>query len=139
MEDDKIKDLFSSFEPEMPSDFQFMARLRRSMEAVELVKQHNLAMRRRNKKAVVIAALSGFAAGVLLTLLFPLVGDWISVVSISIPHMGISPITIEYQLVAWIVVAIVSVLIAFNVYEIAMSRLASKETVPPARISIGGK
>ncbi len=127
MDDDKIKDLLSSFEPEISSDAQFMTRLQRSMEAVELVKQHNLAMRRRNKTAVVIAALSGFVTGVLLTLLFPLVGDWISVVSISIPIISISPITIDFQLVAWIVVAIVSVLMALNVYEIAMSKPIAKK------------
>lgn len=127
MEDDKIKELLSGFEPETSSDFQFMTRLQRSMEAVELVRQHNLAMRRRNKTAVVIAALSGFVTGVLLTLLFPLIEDWISGISISIPHMSISPIAIDHQLVAWMVVAIISVLMALNVYEIALSKLASKK------------
>ena len=38
-DDNKLKDLFASFEPELSSDAQFIARLERSMEAVEIIKK----------------------------------------------------------------------------------------------------
>jgi len=125
MEDDKIKDLFSSFEPELSSDFQFMTKLQRNMEAVELVKQQSAATRRRNKIAVVVAALSGFAMGVLLTMLFPLIGDWISTINLNIPY--INTITFDFQIVAWILAAIVSGITAINAYEITIFRLTTKQ------------
>lgn len=126
MEDDKLKELFRGFEPELTSGFQFMARLQQSIDAVELVKQHSVALRRRNKVAVVIAALSGFLTGVLLTLLFPLVGDWISTIQISIPHFGFDTIVIDCRLFGWILLAVVSAFTALNAYEIAMSKLPPK-------------
>lgn len=123
MDDDKIKNLFDNFEPELSSSFQFMNQLKKNMEAVEIVRQHNLALKRRNKLAVAIAAVSGFAMGVILTLLFPLVGDWVSTFNISLPDLQISAITIDYSFVAWIIMAGVSAITALNAYEIALAKL----------------
>ncbi len=97
MEDDKIKELFNDFEPELSSSFQFMTKLKRNMEAVEIVKQHNAALKKRNKLAVAIAGVCGFAVGVILTLLFPLLGCWVPTFSISLPHFQIQNITIGYS------------------------------------------
>lgn len=36
MEDDKLKDLFSNYEPDLSSSFQFMTKLKKNMEAVEI-------------------------------------------------------------------------------------------------------
>lgn len=129
MEEDRLKDLFSDFQPELPSSFQFMARLQKNMEAVEIVKQHNLALRRRNKLAVAIAALSGFAMGVILTLLFPLIGDWVSTFSISLPHLHVSSITVDYSFLAWIVMAGVCIITALNAYEIALAKLTPQDSL----------
>lgn len=126
MDEDRLKDLFSDYQPELSSSFQFMVRLQKNMEAVEIVKQHNLALRRRNKLAVAIAALSGFAMGVILTLLFPLIGDWVSTFSISLPHIHISSVTINYSCLAWIVMAGVCIITALNAYEIALAKLTQK-------------
>ncbi len=124
MEDDKIKELFNDFEPELSSSFQFMTKLKRNMEAVEIVKQHNAALKKRNKLAVAIAGVCGFAVGVILTLLFPLLGSWVSTFSISLPHFQIQNITIEYSYLYWVVMAAVSALTAINAYEIAMAKLS---------------
>lgn len=129
MEEDRLKDLFSDFQPELPSSFQFMARLQKNMEAVEIVKQHNLALSRRNKLAVAIAALSGFAMGVILTLLFPLIGDWVSTFSISLPHLHVSSITVDYSFLAWIVMAGVCIITALNAYEIALAKLTPQDSL----------
>ena len=42
MEDDKLKSLFSNFEPELSSDFLFMNKLQRNLNSVELIKQHTV-------------------------------------------------------------------------------------------------
>ena len=123
MEDEKIKDLFSNFQPELSPSFQFMAKLQRNMEAVEIVKRHNAALKRRSMIAVAIAAVSGFAMGVLLTLLFPLLGDWVSTFSVSLPHLQISSLTIDYSFLSWVVMAAASVITALNAYEIALAKL----------------
>ncbi len=77
MEDDKLKDIFRDFDPDLSSSLQFISKLQRNMEAVEIVRQYNAALRRRNKLAVAIAGLCGFAVGVTLTLLYPFIVDWI--------------------------------------------------------------
>lgn len=127
MDDDKIRNLFDNFNPDIASSFQFMEQLKKNMEAVEIVRQHNVALRKRNRIAVAIAAVSGFLTGVILTLLFPLIGDWVSTFNISIPRLQISEITVDYSFVAWIIMAGVSVITALNAYEIAMAKLTPKE------------
>jgi hypothetical protein len=129
MEDDKLRNLFNDFQPELSSSSQFMTKLQKNMEMVEILKQHDIALKKRNKLAVVIAAVSGFVMGVILTLLFPLIGDWVSTVSVSLPHLYISHLTIDYSFVAWIVIAGVCIITALNAYEIALAKLTPKETV----------
>lgn len=126
MEDDKIKKLFDDFQPELSSSHVFMAKLQKGMEAVEIVKRHNLELKKRNRLAVAIAALSGLAIGLIVALILPLAGDWISTFDISIPRLRISSISIDYTFVSWIVMAFVSVVTALNAYEIALVKLASK-------------
>jgi uncharacterized paraquat-inducible protein A len=89
--------------------------------------QHHLAIKERNKLAVCIAAAIGFLVGVILTLLFPLIGSWVSTFSISLPHLQISSITIDYSFVGWMIVAVTCIIIALNAYEIALVKLPPKE------------
>jgi type II secretory pathway component PulF len=106
-----------------------MTKLQKNMEMVEILKQHDIALKKRNKLAVVIAAVSGFVMGVILTLLFPLITNWVSTFSVSLPHLHISNLTIDYSFVSWIVMAGVCIITALNAYEIALAKLASKETI----------
>jgi hypothetical protein len=128
MEDDKLRNLFNDFQPELSTSSKFMAKLQKNMEMIEILKQHDIALKRRNKLAVVIAAVSGFVMGVILTLLFPLIANWIYTVSVSLPHLHISNLTIDYSFVAWIIIAGVCIITVLNAYEIALAKLAPKET-----------
>ena len=123
MEEDKIKDLFSRFEPELSSDFQFMTKLRRNMEAVEMIRHRHEAMRRRNKKAVIIAAVTGCMVGMLLSLLLPYIGSFVAHLHISIPEIPIGSVIIDYTAIMWCVIGCASVLTAVNAYEIAMAKI----------------
>jgi hypothetical protein len=129
MEDDKLKELFTNFQPEMSSSLQFMAKLQKNMERVEILKQHNVAIKKRNKLAVCIAAAVGFIMGVILTLLFPLIGNWVSTFSISLPYLQISSLTIDYSFVGWIVTAVACIITALNAYEIALVKLTPKDAI----------
>lgn len=117
-EDDKIKDLFSDFQPELStSDGDFLAQLRRSMAAVELVRRQHLARRRDSRKALAVAALTGFAVGVIFTLLIPFVGDCISTFSISSVT-----VTIDYGILCRFMAATASCLTAINACRLALGK-----------------
>lgn len=123
MEDEKIKAIFRDFDPEISSDTQFLARLQRSMESVELVKQHNLAARKRYKTAMLIAAVAGFVVGAVFTIVLPYAVNWLSTITFSLPTLGIKNFAPDWQLVGWIVTGLLSVTTAINAYEIALTKL----------------
>lgn len=129
MDDDKLKDLFRVFEPELTSDLQFMNRLERNLDTVELVKRHNEVVRARSRKAVAVAALVGFLVGMLFSAALPYIGAAMQSVRESLPAdsmMGI--IAGNYLLVAWCVIGATSVLTALNAYDISFSLMARKES-----------
>lgn len=130
MEDDKIKEIFSSYQPELSSSFQFMSKLKKNMEAVEIIKQHNVALRKRNKLAVAIAGFCGFAMGVLLTLIFPMIEDLIKSVKINLPMLSSSALNIDFSNIAWLLVAAISITTSISVYELASTRLTLRQELP---------
>lgn len=127
MEDDKIKSLFQNFEPELSSDLNFMARLQRSMDAVELVKQRNAALQKRNKLAMLIAGAFGFVLGIISTLLFPVLAGLIS--GIHLPELHIASITFDPSIIGGLTLAAICVILTLNVYELALAKLTPKEPI----------
>lgn len=124
MEDDKLKDIFRNFQPELSSDNKFLDRLQKNMEVLGIVKRDASAARRRNVISLAVAALSGFVAGVIVTLLFPLISSRITETSFSIPLPGITEIILNQQITGWILAAILSTFIAFNAYELTNAHLS---------------
>lgn len=124
MEDDKIKDLFGNFNPGLSDEFQFMKRLERSMDAVEIVRRQNLAMRHRSRKALCIAAIAGFAAGIIFALFMPVLWTWIQSISINIPHVATDIVSANYRVIGWVLLAAFSIVISLNTYDIVMSHSA---------------
>lgn len=110
MEDANIRESFAAFNPELTSDLAFMNRLKRNMEAVELVRQHAAAARRRNRRAVAIAAVAGLVMGTMMGLCLPIVERWI-----AIPYF-------DFDIVLWGIAALISSLTAINAYEIARAK-----------------
>lgn len=128
MDNDNLKELFGNFNPGLSSGNDFMARLQQRMDTIDMVRQYNTELRRRNRKAVMIAALAGFIMGVVLTLLMPLAGAWVATLRISVPELHISTLAIDYRYIAWILLAAISMFTALNTYEIALARLTPKCT-----------
>lgn len=127
MEDDKIKNIFKDFDPELSSSFQFMAKLQKNMEAMMIVRQYNAALKRRNKWAVAIAGACGFAMGVIMTLLLPFITEWIASMQANIPLFSINNMTIDFRYLGWLLMACTSVLTSLTVYEIAFARLTLRQ------------
>lgn len=123
MDDDKLTKLFDNFHPELTSSAQFMSTLKKNMQAVELIMQHNAALKRRNKLAVAIAAACGFISGVIMTLLVPVFTKWLSSISLTIPHLNVSVDIIDFNILAWIIMAGTCIITALNAYEIALAKL----------------
>lgn len=125
MNDEKIIDIFKNFDPQLSSDTLFLSKLQRNMNAVEVLKKHNSAMRRQYRIAILLAGLSGILTGIILTLLYPMINDWI--LSFDLPAADINILGMDRTVVAWIVMTLASCLISFNVYELAISRMKSRE------------
>ena len=128
MEDDKLKSLFSKFEPELSSDFLFMNKLQRNLNSVELIKQHTAEVRSRSRKAVAIAAIVGFIVGFLFSLSLPYLTDAVSNWQLTLPSESVMNVFANnFTIIAWLVIGGTSVFAALNSYEVSLSLLRPKE------------
>ena len=129
MEDDKLKSLFSNFEPELSSDFLFMNKLQRNLNSVELIKQHTVEVRSRSCKAVAIAAIVGFMVGFLFSLSLPYLSEAVSNWQLTLPSESVMNVFANnFTIIAWLVIGGTSVFAALNSYELSLSLLKPKET-----------
>ena len=129
MEDDKLKSLFSNFEPELSSDFLFMNKLQRNLNSVELIKQHTAEVRSRSRKAVAIAAIVGFIVGFLFSLSLPYLSEAVSNWQLTLPSESVMNVFANnFTIIAWLVIGGTSVFAALNSYELSLSLLKPKET-----------
>ena len=72
MDSDKLNSIFNNFQPRLAtSDDSFMARLERNIRAAEVVKQQLVKDRRRNRMAIIMASITSFLCGILVTLFYP--------------------------------------------------------------------
>lgn len=123
MEEDKLKSLFAEFRPELSSDRQFMNRLTRNMESVEIVKRRMAEMRARNRRAIAVAAVVGFVVGFVFSLVLPylsgLVADW----QLTLPEESVMSVAADYfAVIAWGVTGATAVIAAINTYDMMTSR-----------------
>ena len=129
MDDDKIKDLFGNFDPELSSDSLFMSRLQRNMDRVEFVHRHNAEQRSRNKKAVAIAAFIGFLIGSLFSLTLPYLGDALESMHLERPDSQFISFMSQYYLtLGLLIVGATSVFAAVNAYDLSLFLLRPKDT-----------
>lgn len=128
MEDDKLKSLFSNFEPDLSSDFQFINKLQKSLNSVEIIREHAAEVRSRSKKAIVIAALVSFLVGFLFSMLLPYLSDTVSNWQLTLPRESVlNSFANNFTTFAWLIIGGTSVLAALNSYEISLTLLKQKE------------
>lgn len=119
--------MLTNFEPELSSDFQFMSKLERSLNSVEILKQHAAEVRSRNKKAVVLAAVLGFIVGMLFSLTLPYLSSAVAEWQLSLPGDSmLNALADNFTIIAWIAIGGTSVLTALNTYEVSLSLIKPK-------------
>lgn len=131
MDDKKLTELFSGFDPEISSDNLFMSRLQRSLDSVEIVKQHTEAVQRRQRRAMVWAAIAGFVAGVIMALISPYIIGWLSGLQFEMPAVTGLSTDILITTVTFVVIAAVSVLISLGVYDLVSDPVTDKSSQRP--------
>ena len=78
MNDNQLKQLFFDFEPRLSDDSLFMSKLTRNLDSVEFIKARNVANHRKNRLAMWIASIAGMVMGILMTLIFPQMENWLT-------------------------------------------------------------
>lgn len=131
MDDKKLTELFSGFDPEISSDNLFMSRMQRSLDSVEIVKQHTEAVQRRQRRAMVWAAIAGFVAGVIMALISPYIIGWLSGLQFEMPAVAGLSTDILITTVTFGVIAAVSVLISLGVYDLVSDPVTDKSSQRP--------
>lgn len=127
MEDDNLIKIFQEYDPELSSSLAFMERLERNLDAVEMIHQENANVMKRNRIAVAVAACAGFIAGMLSSLLIPYLTDWIQSIIATIPGViGQNLNSGSPYIVSWLVIGALSVFVAVNAYDIALSLQLSR-------------
>lgn len=128
MEEDRIKELFREYDPELSSSKAFINRLERHLDAVEMIHRENAAVMKRNRVAVIAAACAGFISGMIFTLLLPylvdIVGYFIETLTGLLGNNGFYG---YHQAISWIFVGAVSVFVALNTYDITLSLLPLRD------------
>lgn len=126
-EDKEFRELFSGFEPKLPSDFDFMSRLEHGLAAVEAIRSNVADERRRNRRALVIAALSGFASGSIFTALIPYLTDAIARWQHGLPASVFADIIAgNTAALAWTAAAAAAIIVSLNAYELSLAVLKRK-------------
>lgn len=126
-ENDEIKELFAGFNPQVGGSRDFMNRLSRNLDTIDMIKKHNIAVRRVNRMAAVIAVIAGFAAGVAATMLLPVLKAAVGTVEtpgISFFFMS-TPDLVQAGL--WLLVGVVSVLVALSAYDVSAGLLKARQ------------
>lgn len=122
MEEDRIKELFREYDPNVSSSMAFIERLEQNLDAVEMIHRENAAVMKRNKVAVCSAACAGFISGVIFTMLLPYITNIIRSGMESLTSPAGQPGLPDYpQVISWILIGAVSVFVAVNTYDIALS------------------
>lgn len=117
-ENDELRSLFDAFDPGLSSTSDFMSRLDRNIERVEVIKEHQRELRRRGRLAVTLAALAGFVAGALLTLAVPVMQAWLADIARGLP----AELSALPSLLPWVLTALVSMGASREVYETILAR-----------------
>lgn len=121
MEDEKIRKMFDEYAPRLSSDSQFLDKLQQELDVVGFVKQSNAEALRRNRMALVVAALTGLVVGFGLAQAVPYIGAVVEGWSKSPSSSPLLLMLVDNCFgVAWLMVGLLSAFIAFNTYEISL-------------------
>lgn len=110
MENDKFKELFADFKPEISDSADFMARFNSNLRLAESVRKQIEASRRRSRRAVIIAACAGFTGGAMSTICYPALERTVALV---VPD---SASTLTWSIFSAIIIGLI-----FAAYDLALT------------------
>lgn len=124
MQEDTLKDIFKNYEPELSSRMDFMNRLEKNLDSVELIHKENANAMKRNRLAVIAASASGFISGILFSLLIPFINQFISELCsrITTDIQLLNKIADYQQVAMWLIIGGISVIISLYTYKTILRR-----------------
>lgn len=128
MNDDKLKQLFDNFSPQLPSDQEFISRLESRLDSVEMIRRHNLLLQKRNRRALILASAAGFIAGIMFTLAIPYLNSLISGLAAAATSSFITgAMIVNVNIISWFLSAAMSVAVALSVYELYIHSMPKEQ------------
>lgn len=128
MKEDNLFEIFSGFNPELPSDNLFMTRLKNNLETVELIRNRTIISKRKNRLAVIIAAVTGFICGIAATLSFPYLKELVS--SIRLGSVFTTRLIVDYDyLIVWSFICIATSLVSYFIYDLSSFFLTKSNNI----------
>lgn len=116
VQDNELKALFSNFDPTLSSHKRFIINLHRRLETIELLHREMASIRRKNRRAVVMAAIAGFVAGVASCLLMPSLASLMT--ALQIHNTSLSVASPEFSVLLWLLPAGVTLLTSLGIYNL---------------------
>ena len=125
MEEDRLKDIFKEYEPDLSSRMAFMERLERNLNAVEIIHQENAMATKRNRLAVTFASMAGFLVGFLFSFALPYISNMIAEIEDSISTNSVLSnlnAILEFQsVIAWVIIGAFSVFTSIGTYNMVIN------------------
>ncbi len=122
MDNDKYKDLFDDFRPELTPDFSFIGRLEEKLDSVEFIREQQRNVARSNRRALAVAAAVGFAVGIVFMLIMPFISDMAANMQTRAEGNEVLELLLDnYQIIMGLVICVTSAFTALNAYEISLS------------------
>lgn len=132
MEEDRIKEIFADFNPEISSDISFLARLQSNLDSVEMIRARNKVINKRNKLAVVIAACVGFIAGFLFSIGLPYISAMLGNIINAFPQGVYTHALLDNTLtLTWILIGAATIFISLNTYNASLHLLTRRAPATP--------
>jgi hypothetical protein len=117
-----LNNIFSSYEPELSSDDLFIRRLEYKLDTIKLLKDQNVAMRRRCRRAIVAAATAGFVVGLIFSLAMPYIIHAFMSLKAYMPDSSLlTALADNCRYTIWPLICATSLFIAVNTYEISLA------------------
>lgn len=126
--DKAIRNLFQGFNPELRSSAKFMDELNERCRAVDMLREICQKKQRENRLAVIIASITGFITGILMTLAFPYIKEMMSALimrgMVAFPRLTRIPdIALDYP--AWALTAVITVAVSLSTYSLVKANARS--------------
>lgn len=133
-EDDKIRELFGDFNPELSSSVNFIAAVSKELDNYALIKDRIEQKSRFNSMRCIWSAAIGFMCGMIMTFLFPYIkGVTESILSFNIWSINLDGFEIV-NTVTWSVISVVTLITTFMSYAVILN---FSEKFPVAAIQAG--